>query len=75
MYVADRKYFDAVGATLIWAIWNFRNHLLFTQKKPLKSKLWDFIFHSFFWITARNHNWGINWMGWLQNPNIAISSL
>ncbi|GJY08162.1 transcription elongation factor TFIIS-like protein [Tanacetum coccineum] len=43
------------GGTLLWTIWNYRNHLLFSSSPPKKSVLWDSIVsQSFLWISSRN---------------------
>nr|GEY42616.1 hypothetical protein [Tanacetum cinerariifolium] len=46
--VKARSILEGVGETLMWSIWNFRNHLIFSNPPPKKVTIWDFIVsHSF----------------------------
>nr|GEW56951.1 reverse transcriptase domain-containing protein [Tanacetum cinerariifolium] len=59
----SRLILEGVWGTLMWAIWNFRNQLIFSSPPPRKSNLWDFIVsQSFLWITSRNPNCKISWI-------------
>ncbi|GJT03010.1 RNA-directed DNA polymerase, eukaryota [Tanacetum coccineum] len=50
-----RSFLEPVGGTLLWAIWSFRNHLVFSTSPPKKALLWDSIAsQSFLWISSRN---------------------
>ncbi|GKB81479.1 RNA-directed DNA polymerase, eukaryota, reverse transcriptase zinc-binding domain protein, partial [Tanacetum coccineum] len=43
------------GGTLLWFIWSYRNHLLFSGSPPKKALLWESIVsQSFLWISSRN---------------------
>ncbi|GJS68653.1 RNA-directed DNA polymerase, eukaryota, reverse transcriptase zinc-binding domain protein [Tanacetum coccineum] len=72
-----RLVLEGVGGTLLWSIWIYRNHLLFTSPPPKKSVLWDSIVSkSFLWISSRNPKFKCSWVCWLQNNLLAtISSL
>ncbi|GKD22003.1 RNA-directed DNA polymerase, eukaryota, reverse transcriptase zinc-binding domain protein, partial [Tanacetum coccineum] len=68
----SRLILEGVGRTLMWAIWNFRNQLIFSRSPLKKASLWDFIVsQSFLWFSSRNPKCKVSWLGWLQNP-IAI---
>nr|GEX41123.1 hypothetical protein [Tanacetum cinerariifolium] len=50
-----RVFPEAVGGTLLWSIWCYRNRLGFSNSSPKKSLLWDSIVsQSFLWISSRN---------------------
>ncbi|GKE12104.1 RNA-directed DNA polymerase, eukaryota, reverse transcriptase zinc-binding domain protein, partial [Tanacetum coccineum] len=71
-----RSILEGVGGTLMWSIWNFRNHLIFSNPPPKKATIWDFIVsHSFLWFSARNPKFKISWIRWLKNPIAAIASM
>ncbi|GKD41149.1 RNA-directed DNA polymerase, eukaryota, partial [Tanacetum coccineum] len=51
-----------------WSLWNFRNHLLFTDKSPRRDVLFDdIVSRSFNWCSARCKNL-FSWDSWLQHP-------
>ncbi|GJY55910.1 RNA-directed DNA polymerase, eukaryota [Tanacetum coccineum] len=51
-----------------WSIWNFRNILLFTTKKPRKEVLFDdIVMRSFNWCSARSKS-SFRWDSWVQHP-------
>ncbi|GKA71395.1 RNA-directed DNA polymerase, eukaryota, partial [Tanacetum coccineum] len=67
---------DGVGGSILWAIWRFRNQVIFSATPPLKATLWDFIVsHSFLWISSRNSKFNIRWVDWLKNPLLFIDSM
>ncbi|GJW06731.1 RNA-directed DNA polymerase, eukaryota, reverse transcriptase zinc-binding domain protein [Tanacetum coccineum] len=67
---------DGVGGSILWAIWRFRNQVIFSATPPLKATLWDFIVsHSFLWISSRNPKFNIRWVDWLKNPLLFIDSM
>ncbi|GJU24286.1 RNA-directed DNA polymerase, eukaryota, reverse transcriptase zinc-binding domain protein [Tanacetum coccineum] len=69
-----RSFIEGVGGTLMWFIWNYRNHLVFSSSRPKKALLWDStVSQSFLWISSRNPKFNLSWIGWLQNP-LAISA-
>ena len=73
---AARKCLDAVGLVLCWAIWCFRNKLLFDQKKPVKGWLWDHIqAQSYLLIKARTPKFNVSLVDWLCNPCFSINIL
>ncbi|GJT76979.1 RNA-directed DNA polymerase, eukaryota, reverse transcriptase zinc-binding domain protein [Tanacetum coccineum] len=50
-----RSFIEGVGGTLMWSIWNYRNHFVFSSSPPKKALLWDSIVsQSFLWISSRN---------------------
>ncbi|GKB11683.1 putative RNA-directed DNA polymerase, eukaryota, reverse transcriptase zinc-binding domain protein [Tanacetum coccineum] len=52
-----RLFLEGVGGTIMWAIWNFRNLLIFSSPPPKKATLWDYIVsQSYLWISSRNPN-------------------
>ena len=70
------SFIEGVGGTLLWSIWNFRNHLIFSSTPPKKSAIWDSIVsQSFMWISSRNSKGKISWVGWLYNPIATITSM
>ncbi|GJT14880.1 RNA-directed DNA polymerase, eukaryota, reverse transcriptase zinc-binding domain protein [Tanacetum coccineum] len=59
-----RSFLEAVGGTLLWAIWSFCNHLVFSTSPPKKALLWDSIVsQSFLWISSRNPRCSLSWLG------------
>ncbi|GJZ51537.1 RNA-directed DNA polymerase, eukaryota [Tanacetum coccineum] len=59
---------EGVFYVLWWSLWNFRNHLLFTDKSPRRDVLFDdIVSRSFNWCSARCKNL-FSWDSWLQHP-------
>ncbi|GJZ48791.1 RNA-directed DNA polymerase, eukaryota [Tanacetum coccineum] len=53
-----------------WCIWNYRNQLLFTSRKPRKTVIFDdIVARSFAWCNARC-KMSFSWDSWLQHPNL-----
>ena len=62
-----------VGLVTCWAIWCFRNKVLFNQDKPRKALIWEFIqSQSFLWITSRSSKskFNISWVDWISFPYV-----
>ncbi|GJS65283.1 putative RNA-directed DNA polymerase, eukaryota, reverse transcriptase zinc-binding domain protein [Tanacetum coccineum] len=71
-----KLFLKGVGGTLLWAIWNFRNRLVFSVPPPKKAVLWDYIVSQFFlWISSRNHRIKFSWVNWSQHPLVSIASM
>ncbi|GJW96376.1 RNA-directed DNA polymerase, eukaryota, reverse transcriptase zinc-binding domain protein [Tanacetum coccineum] len=71
-----RLFIEGVGGTLLWFIWSFRNHFVFSKPPPKKAVLWDSIVsQSYLWISSRNPKFKFSWVGWLKNPLVTIASL
>ncbi|GJZ34538.1 RNA-directed DNA polymerase, eukaryota [Tanacetum coccineum] len=53
-----------------WAIWSFRNRLIFQKSKPRRSTLFDdIVFHAYTWCSNRC-NRSFSWANWLKNPHL-----
>ncbi|GJX50698.1 RNA-directed DNA polymerase, eukaryota [Tanacetum coccineum] len=53
-----------------WCVWNYRNQLLFSSRKPRKNVLFDdIVARSFAWCNTRC-NKSFSWDSWLQHPNL-----
>ena len=64
-----KKVLTSVYMTTIWALWWFRNDVVFDNKKLKKAMLVDLIMlYSFNWFSFRNSKASRNWGAWLQNP-------
>ncbi|GJT62657.1 RNA-directed DNA polymerase, eukaryota, reverse transcriptase zinc-binding domain protein [Tanacetum coccineum] len=75
-HILAKKVLHVVVGTTTWSIWNFRNQNVFQEEKPKKALLFDSIVStSFFWLSNRNNNFRINWIGFLQDPIMACNSL
>ena len=73
---AVRKCLEAVSLALCWAIWCFRNKLLFDETKPVKAYIWDHIqAQSFLWINSRTLKFRVFWVDWVCNPYFSINFL
>ena len=71
-----RLVLEGVGGTLMWAIWNHRNQLLFANPPHRKTLLWDFfVSQSFLWISSRNPKCNVSWLGWLQCPIASLITM
>lgn len=71
-----KKAFTVVIITTIWSIWRFRNDWIFGDKKPKKAFLFDFVVsQAFLWMSNRSRKLNANWVGYLQNPSLALNSL
>ena len=71
-----RRCLDAVALVLCWAIWSFRNKLVFDDTKPGKAYLWDHIqAQSFLWINSRTPKFHVFWVDWVCNPSFSINSM
>ncbi|GJV17167.1 RNA-directed DNA polymerase, eukaryota, reverse transcriptase zinc-binding domain protein [Tanacetum coccineum] len=71
-----RLFLEGVGGTIMWAIWNFWNLLIFSSPPPKKATLWDYIFsQSYLWISSRNPNCNFSWVRWLKKPIATIASM
>nr|GFC10132.1 hypothetical protein [Tanacetum cinerariifolium] len=58
-----RVFLDGVGWVLLWSIWWFRNHLVFSTNPPKKNLIWDHVVsQSYFWISSRSTKVKINWL-------------
>ncbi|GKB32785.1 RNA-directed DNA polymerase, eukaryota, reverse transcriptase zinc-binding domain protein [Tanacetum coccineum] len=69
-----RLFLEGVGGTIMWAIWNFRNLLIFSSPPPKKATLWDYIVsQSYLWISSRDPNCNFSWVRWLENPIATIA--
>ncbi|GJT73535.1 RNA-directed DNA polymerase, eukaryota, reverse transcriptase zinc-binding domain protein [Tanacetum coccineum] len=69
-----RLVLEGVGGTLMWAIWSFRNHLIFSNPPPKKATLWDFIVsQSFLWFSSRNPTCKVSWIGRSTIEKISFS--
>nr|GEY72661.1 RNA-directed DNA polymerase, eukaryota [Tanacetum cinerariifolium] len=60
---------EVVCSVVLWALWNFRNDMIFGDIHPkcsiLYNKVVDF---SFRWYSSRNKLSSISWSNWIQNP-------
>lgn len=60
--------FEGVWSVMWWYVWNFRNKILFDEKPPKKSMLFDAIVSSSFnWCKFRSKA-SFGWNDWLKNP-------
>ncbi|GJV52918.1 RNA-directed DNA polymerase, eukaryota, reverse transcriptase zinc-binding domain protein [Tanacetum coccineum] len=76
MSKAKKECLEVVFLTLWWHVWNFRNARLFAKKKPNRSLCMDSIVtYAFLWISDRCKKMNLNWVAWLQDPCLAISSM
>ncbi|GKB54429.1 RNA-directed DNA polymerase, eukaryota, reverse transcriptase zinc-binding domain protein, partial [Tanacetum coccineum] len=65
---------EASFFSMWWHIWIYRNAILFSSKKPLKSSIFDSIMsHTWLWVTSRCKKLNVNWVAWLNDPLNAIS--
>ena len=70
----QRKFFDAVVYTTLWALWNYRNKVLFNLKRPQKELIFnDIQSMSFNWITSRCRKVSFSWIEWFSNPCTTLS--
>ncbi|GKB22302.1 RNA-directed DNA polymerase, eukaryota [Tanacetum coccineum] len=53
-----------------WCIWNYRNHLLFSDQLPRKDVIFDdIVTRSFTWCQSRCNS-SFSWVSWLQHPHL-----
>ncbi|PWA70767.1 RNA-directed DNA polymerase, eukaryota, Reverse transcriptase zinc-binding domain protein [Artemisia annua] len=72
---AKKDCLEVVFFALWWHVWNFRNARLFAKKKPRKSLCMDnIVTYAFLWISGRCKKMNLNWVAWLQDLSLAISS-
>ncbi|GJR90742.1 RNA-directed DNA polymerase, eukaryota, reverse transcriptase zinc-binding domain protein [Tanacetum coccineum] len=65
---------EASFFSMWWHIWIYRNTILFSSKKPLKSLIFDSIVsHTWLWVSSRCKKLNVNWVAWLKDPLNAIS--
>nr|GEU50733.1 RNA-directed DNA polymerase, eukaryota, reverse transcriptase zinc-binding domain protein [Tanacetum cinerariifolium] len=70
----QKSILEASFSSLWRHIWIFRNAFLFSDKKPLKSMLFDnFVSHTYVWVKNRCRFLNCNWVDWLRDPLNAIS--
>lgn len=55
-----------------WMIWEYMNFMLFGATKPKAFLIFDNIVTKSFFLCIGRCKKDINWVGWLQNPNLAI---
>ncbi|GKC21915.1 RNA-directed DNA polymerase, eukaryota, reverse transcriptase zinc-binding domain protein [Tanacetum coccineum] len=66
---------EVVCSVVLWALWNFRNDMIFGDTHPKCSILYDKVVDfSFRWYSSRNNLSSISWSNWIQNP-IEVYSL
>nr|GEW06908.1 RNA-directed DNA polymerase, eukaryota [Tanacetum cinerariifolium] len=76
LHILANKVLHVVVGTTAWSICNFRKRNVFQEEKPKKALLfYSIVSTSFFWLSNRNNNFRINWIGFLQDPIIACNSL
>ncbi|GKE83850.1 RNA-directed DNA polymerase, eukaryota [Tanacetum coccineum] len=64
-----------VCSVVLWALWIFRNDMIFGDTHPKCSILYDKVVDfSFRWYSSRNNLSSISWSNWIQNP-IEVYSL
>ncbi|GJW73088.1 RNA-directed DNA polymerase, eukaryota [Tanacetum coccineum] len=62
--------FEGVCYVMWWAIWRFRNRLLFDKSPPRKDFFFDdIVLRSSIWCSSRCSS-SFNWVTWMQNPNL-----
>nr|GEV66850.1 RNA-directed DNA polymerase, eukaryota [Tanacetum cinerariifolium] len=60
---------EVVCSVVLWALWNFRNDMIFGNIHPKCSILYDKVVDfSFRWYSSRNKLSSISWSNWIQNP-------
>nr|GEX73686.1 RNA-directed DNA polymerase, eukaryota [Tanacetum cinerariifolium] len=70
----QKSILEASFSSLWWHIWIFRNAFLFSDKKPLKSMLFDnFVSQTYVWVKNRCRFLNCNWVNWIRDPLNAIS--
>nr|GEZ99449.1 RNA-directed DNA polymerase, eukaryota [Tanacetum cinerariifolium] len=70
----QKSILEASFSSLWWHIWIFRNAFLFSDKKPLKSMLFDnFVSQTYVWVKNRCRFLNCNWVDWPRDPLNAIS--
>ncbi|GJW74014.1 RNA-directed DNA polymerase, eukaryota [Tanacetum coccineum] len=53
-----------------WAIWSFRNRIIFQETHPRRSVIFDdIVLHAFNWCSSRC-NRSFSWENWLKNPHL-----
>ncbi|GJW49001.1 RNA-directed DNA polymerase, eukaryota [Tanacetum coccineum] len=63
-----KRMLEGVFYVTWWCLWNFRNQLLFADKKPRKDTFFDDIVAlSFLWCNSRCKS-SFSWDSWLQHP-------
>ncbi|GJR22980.1 RNA-directed DNA polymerase, eukaryota [Tanacetum coccineum] len=66
----NKKILEGVFYVAWWSIWVFRNRLLFDDKPPVRSMIFDDIVSlSYLWCKNRC-KWAITWEAWLKNPHL-----
>nr|GEW26993.1 RNA-directed DNA polymerase, eukaryota [Tanacetum cinerariifolium] len=66
----NKKILKGVFYVAWWSIWVFRNRLLFDDKIPVRSMIFDDIVSlSYLWCKNRC-KWAITWEAWLKNPHL-----
>ncbi|GJS89323.1 RNA-directed DNA polymerase, eukaryota [Tanacetum coccineum] len=66
----NKKILEGVFYVAWWSIWVFWNRLLFDDKPPVRSMIFDDIVSlSYLWCKNRC-KWAITWEAWLKNPHL-----
>ena len=68
-----KEILEGVFYVMWWAIWKFRNQILFGKNHPRSELLFDEIVRlSYSWIRHRGHM-ACNWVDWLKSPQSIVS--
>nr|GFA65069.1 RNA-directed DNA polymerase, eukaryota [Tanacetum cinerariifolium] len=60
---------EVICGVSLWALWKFRNELIFGSSPPKRCFLFDSIVeNSYRWYSTRNKLSSISWNNWMQNP-------
>ncbi|GJW52228.1 RNA-directed DNA polymerase, eukaryota, reverse transcriptase zinc-binding domain protein [Tanacetum coccineum] len=60
---------EVICGVALWALWHFRNELIFGSSPPKRCLLFDSIVDSSYrWYSSRNKLSSISWNNWMQNP-------
>ena len=64
---------EAICFVTIWVIWRHRNEIVFDDRPPKRSYIFDQIKDvSFEWFSGRNRKVKVRWTNWIQDPLLAI---
>ncbi|GJT34327.1 RNA-directed DNA polymerase, eukaryota [Tanacetum coccineum] len=61
---------EGIFYVMWWNIWTYRNKMIFEDKAPLKSSIFDIVvLNSFHWCKSRSKA-SFSWNDWLKNPHL-----
>nr|GEV68877.1 RNA-directed DNA polymerase, eukaryota [Tanacetum cinerariifolium] len=70
LYSKSKVLLEGVFYIAWWSVWNFRNHLLFSDKAPRKDVIFDdIVTRSYSWCHSRC-NISFSWSSWLQHAHL-----